>query len=175
MQDDDSFFDEPPPPGPEEQQHGYDVAHLRGLLDQAARGAELVWVLSTALCALQGCAMHKGRVPLSEQERSTLLAALERAYRTAWVSLDHGYPRHLIVSGMQGAAQLIEFWARPPSTPGYDDPIRDAVDTTRCFRNDLHNMSLRIEMRDRAARREAAALFGAEHSVQPPPIAFVSA
>jgi hypothetical protein len=176
----DELFDEPLPP-PDNGEHLFDVEHTIDLFEQAGRQDDLVWALSTALCSLQECALSRrgdGR-HLTCAQRSRLLAATERAYLAAWRSLPASYPREQISQGMRAAVDLVEHWARP-RVLGRDNPLRDAIDLARCFRNDLHNMSLRIGLEARLLRRQKdqktiEELFGADPVAPPaPPIAFVS-
>lgn len=124
-------------------------------LEQAARGEHAAWALSGAFSVLVN--RCTGSTRIAEHDRDALLDAVERAHGTAACLLPIDYPRGQLRTGMTALKALVWRWAEDEQARAARPPgmMADLRAFARMLQNDLHNISLGEEVRDRASRRAA--------------------
>lgn len=124
-------------------------------LEQAARGDFTAYALSSAMASVARHYRNTNLGRISTTQRDELLSAVIRAQLAAIKQLPESYSRDQIDAGMQALAGQVMVWAETPerSTQRKQHALADLEAYARMFRNDLHNMSLREEIDQRAWER----------------------
>jgi hypothetical protein len=124
-------------------------------LDQAARGGHTAWSLSNAMESVDVHYRDTKTGPISTDQCDELLRAVVRAQLGAIKHLPESYRREQIDAGMQALAGQVMLWAetRERSVQRTRHARADLDAYARMFRNDLHNISLREEIEQRAWER----------------------
>jgi len=122
-------------------------------LEQAARGHHTAWALSNAMESVD--LRYRNVERISPAQRDELLSAVIRAQLGAIKHLPESYRREQIDAGMQALAGQVMVWAETPerSIQRRQHTLSDLHAYARMFRNDLHNISLREEIDQRAWER----------------------
>jgi hypothetical protein len=96
--------------------------------------------------------------PISTAQRDELLSAVVRAQIAAIEQLPKSYSRDQIDAGMQALAGQVMIWAESHerSTQRTQHALADLKAYARMFRNDLHNICLSDEIKERAWQRREA-------------------
>jgi hypothetical protein len=133
------------------------VGGVLSSLEQAARGDHTAWSLSNALESVDDHYRDTKSGRVSTGQCDELLSSVVRAQLGAIKYLPESYSRQQIDAGMQALAGQVMLWGESPerSTQRTRYALADLDAYARMFRNDLHNISLRMEIEDRARSKHA--------------------
>jgi hypothetical protein len=140
-----------------ESDRDYRVWFVVHQLEQAARGDCTAWALSNAM-ASAAAPTRKTAGPISTAQRDELLSAVVRAQLGAIEHLPESYPREQIDAGMQALVGQVMVWAETHEQSMKRRPgaLADIDAYARMFRNDMHNISLFEDIKQRAWERRAS-------------------
>jgi signal transduction histidine kinase len=156
--DDEDFS--PDPPSWEEIEFDYTIESILGLLNQAARGENLAWALSSAMSSIMSRCGRRNAPRPNDRQRDRLLAAITAAYLTADRTLPPLSRRSRIFVGMEALAGIVAYWAAADEQRAtwLRDAYSDMYAYARIFRNELHNLSLAEEIEERAEKRRSSVI-----------------
>jgi len=159
MTDDLEFTPDPPAPSPEAQHRAVRVGRIADDLRLAAKD-DTAYYTSCALYSLQEAACLSNSPQITVDEANVLFLALQDAATAIFAQFPN--PKDCIFArgAFWSTVSMMQYWAateerRLSMRP---DSRQNMIDRVRWLRNALHNVSLKNQIRERAAKRGELAL-----------------
>jgi hypothetical protein len=130
----------------------HDLVRIHELLDQARRGDDAPWGLSTAMALIERSAFAEDGPSISNTQKVQLMEAANAAIIGAARWLPPTVSDELLAAGLRGVLHQVAYWylGRDGVSRFPQDLLSVSAAHARILRNQLHNLSLAREINARS-------------------------